>query len=292
VIASVLVPTTGERVALLEHSVGSVLAQTVDDLEVLVVGDGAANSTRAWAESVDPRVRWFGFPKDDRRGERNRHTVLTEHARGDIVLYLCDRDLWFADHVATMRDLLADADFAHTLRFTIDVDDQPSAPLGLDLTHPDDRASAAWTTNVLPLSIGGHTMAAYRRLPEGWRPTPPDRPTDRWMWVQFLDQPDIRVATSAWPTVLSFKRPSGWTVDQRLAVLERWSPRIAEPGLQAELARRCLDQAVREGAAVRRRLEEAQSSRLSRWARSWMPPDLHTSLARPVRRLRRRLRRG
>ena len=287
-IATVLVPTTGARAALLEHSVRSVLEQTVDDVEVLVVGDGAADATRDWAESADPRVRWYGFPKGERRGEHNRHLVLTEHARGDLVLYLCDRDLWFPDHVSTMRDLLADADFAHTLRFTIDVDDQPSAPLGLDLTHPEDRARAAWTTNVLPLSLGGHTMAAYRRLPHGWRPAPPDRPSDRYMWTQFLDQPDVRVATSAWPTALSFKRPSGWTVEQRLEVLERWSPRLDEPGLQADLGRRVLDRAVREGAATRRALHEAKSSKVGRWARSWMPPGAYLRAAR----LRKRLIRG
>jgi cellulose synthase/poly-beta-1,6-N-acetylglucosamine synthase-like glycosyltransferase len=77
VIASVVVPTTGDRATLLAHSVGSVLAQTVDDLEVLVVGDGASDATRDWAESVDARVRFFGFDKDGRRGEVHRHRVLT-----------------------------------------------------------------------------------------------------------------------------------------------------------------------------------------------------------------------
>lgn len=291
-IASVLVPTTGDRAALLEHAVGSVLAQDVEDLEVLVVGDGAGDATRAWAEAADPRVRWFGFPKDARRGEVHRHRVLTEHARGDIVLYLCDRDLWFPDHVTEMRDLLAGADFAHTLRFTIGEDDRPSAPLGLDLRHPEDRARAWYTTNVLPLSIAGHTMDAYRRLPHGWRTTPPDRPTDRHMWVQFLEQPDVRVASTPWPTVLSIKRPRSWSVDQRLAAMEAWVPRLTTPGVQAELAREAFDQALREGAELQRRLDHATSSALGRWARAHLPEGAYRMVRRPARWARRRLTRG
>ena len=291
-IASVLIPTTGDRAALLEHSVASVLSQTVDDLEVLVVGDGASTATEAWATSVDPRVRYFGFPKDSRRGERNRHRVLSDHARGDLVLYLCDRDLWLPTHVEEMRAVLADADFGHTLRFTMKEDDRPSAPVGLDLTDPDDRSRAAWSTNVLPLSIAGHTMAAYRRLPHGWRTTPPGRPTDRHMWMQFLEQPGIRVAATAWPTVLSFKRPATWTVDQRLEVLIRWSPRVADPALPAELARDALAQATTEASGLLRELNRERSSPVGRWARSWMPPDVYRQVRRPARWARNRLRRG
>jgi hypothetical protein len=292
VIASVVVPTTGDRSALLAHSVGSVLAQTVDDLEVLVVGDGAAPATEDWARSVDPRVRWFGFPKDASRGEVNRHRVLTGSARGEIVLYLCDRDLWLPGHVAEMQRVLAGADFGHTMRFVVDEDDRPQAPHTLDLRRAEDRARAAWSTNVLPLSMAGHTLAAYRRLPHGWRTTPPDRPTDRHMWVQFLDQPDVRVASSAWPTVVSFKRPGSWTVAQRLEVLERWSPRLADPELPEQLARALLEATTTDGSDLLRELAEARSSRVGAVARRWLPAGAYRQVRRPARWARRRLRRG
>lgn len=291
-IASVVVPTTGDRVDLLRHSVGSVLAQTVGDLEVLVIGDGAAAASRTWAESVDPRVRWFGFPKDASRGEVNRHRVLTESARGELVLYLCDRDLWLPDHVAEMQRVLADADFGHTLRFVMDEEDRAVAPHTLDLRRAEDRARASYSTNVLPLSMAGHTLAAYRRLPHGWRTTPPDRPTDRYMWVQFLDQPGVRVATSAWPTVLSFKRPGSWTVAQRRAVLERWTPRLTDPELPTELARQLLEASTREGSDLLRELGEARSSKVGAVARRWLPSAVYRQGRRPVRWARRRIRRG
>ena len=291
-IASVLVPTTGDRSTLLAHSVGSVLAQTVDAVEVLVVGDGASPATEEWARTVDPRVRFFGFPKDASRGEPNRHRVLTESARGELVLYLCDRDLWLPDHVAEVQRLLAGADFGHTLRFVVDEDDRPRASHSLDLRRPEDRARAAWSTNVLPLSMAAHTLAAYRRLPFGWRTTPPDVPTDRYMWVQFLDQPDVRVATSAWPTVLSFKRPGSWTVAQRLEVLARWAPRLDDPALPVELARALLEETTRDGSDLLRALGEAQSSRVGGMARRVLPMDVYRQVRRPARWARRRIRRG
>ena len=291
-IASVVIPTTGDRAALLAHSVDSVLAQTVSDLEVLVIGDGAGDGTRAWAETADPRVRFFDFPKDESRGEPNRHRVLSDEARGDLVLYLCDRDLWLRDHVAEMQRVLVDADFGHTLRFAIDEDDRLRLHHTLDLRDDRDRARAWYSTNVLPLSMAGHTMAAYRALPHGWRRTPPDRPTDRHMWVQFLDQPGIRVASSAWPTVLTFPRPRDWAVTRRLEVQERWALRLSDPVLGPELARAALEATTREGSDLLRDVAEARSSRLGGWARGWMPDGLYRQVRQPGRRLRRWVRAG
>jgi hypothetical protein len=191
-----------------------------------------------------------------------------------------------------MQRVLADADFGHTLRFVMAEDDRPVAPHTLDLRHPEDRARAAWSTNVLPLSMAGHTLAAYRGLPHGWRTTPTDRPTDRYMWVQFLDQPDVRVASSAWPTVLTFKRPRTWSVAQRLAVLERWSPRLSDPALPDELARAVLEEATRDGSRLLRELAEAQSSRVGAVARRWLPEGAYRQVRRPARWARGRLRRG
>ena len=250
---------------------GSVLGQTVADLEVLVIGDGAADSTREWAEAAgrtDARVRWFGFPKDARRGERHRHQVLTEEAGGDIVLYLCDRDLWLPGHVAEMQTVLDGADFGHTLRFVMAEDDRPRAPHTLDLRErrgpgPGCRRS----TNVLPLSMAGHTLAAYRRLPHGWRETPPDRPTDRHMWVQFLDQPEVRVAASApgRPSSASSARGTGrWPSASRC-----WSggsPRIADPGLAVELTVPLLEEIDRRRLGPAAGPRRGPQSRIGTWA--------------------------
>ena len=49
-------------------------------------------------------------------------------------------------------------------------------------------------------------LASVGLMVLGWRTTPPDTNTDRYMFEQFLDQPWCRVGTRRRPTVLTFKR--------------------------------------------------------------------------------------
>ncbi|HYA08203.1 MAG TPA: glycosyltransferase, partial [Gaiellaceae bacterium] len=78
--ATVLIPTHDHGPTLL-RSVGSVLAQTVPELEVLVIGDGVPDVTRELMAKVtagDERVRFFDHPKGPRHGELYRHAALQE----------------------------------------------------------------------------------------------------------------------------------------------------------------------------------------------------------------------
>src|SRR5256885_5428375 len=111
------------------------------DLEVFVIGDGVPDVTRelmAELAAADQRVRFFDHPKGPRHGERYRHAALHE-ARGEIVCYLCDDDLWLPGHVEHLRELLHESDFAHSLPFWIDPDGVVH-PLRVDLSLPHFRA--------------------------------------------------------------------------------------------------------------------------------------------------------
>ena len=228
--ATVVIPTL-DHGPLLRHALASALGQTVADLEVFVVGDGVPDVTRAIVAEVasDRRVRFFDNPKAPSRGEILRHAALQE-ARGEIVCYLSDDDLWLPDHVATMLDLLTDADFAHALPLRVNA----GGDLGfyiVNLALAADRALILSGTNRVPLSCGAHTRALYRRLPHGWRTTPAGTPTDLYMWQQILGQPECRAASGTRPTVLNFPSPqrADWTAADRLAELVRWSAGIADP---------------------------------------------------------------
>lgn len=258
--ATVLIPTTGARGPLLQHAVASVQAQTLQDFELFVIGDGAAASTDELMRGLcrqDGRLRYFPHPKQPRRAEPQRHHALQE-ARGEIVCYLCDRDLYLPHHLERMHGWLRQADFAHSLIFRI----QPSGALTVtkqaDLGHPGDRA---WTVrqwedaNGVPLSFAGHRLDAYRRLPFGWRVTPSGSFTDIYMWQQLLSQPDCRAFSGAEPSVLYFPRylRLGWSVERRRAELERWRGRLRDPETERALLRELLSQI----AGAQRRLARA-----------------------------------
>lgn len=264
--ATVLLPTTGDRGPLLEHSIPAVLSQTVADLELFVLGDGIDAQTRAVVErfvATDERVHLVEHPKHQRRGEPHRHAVLSDRASGTIVAYACDRDLWLPTHLEELEGVLRDADWGHTLRIGVGEDDRFELVHPHDLRSPAGRSSHAAPSRLAPLSFVGHRLDAYRRLPHGWRETPPGRATDRHMWAQFLDEPWVRVAASPMPTVLYFKRGGhpGLPTAERLALLERWSRRLVEVGPDA-IQREALD-------ALWRAWSEAAVRAEARAARPW-----------------------
>jgi glycosyltransferase involved in cell wall biosynthesis len=263
--ASVVIPTTGDRGPVLRFAVDSALRQTVNDIEVLIIGDGADDTTKAAiAELIDAdaRVRFFDFPKHERRGEPNRHQVLTEHARGRVIAYMCDRDLLFPDHVAELARLLEHADLAYTLRFSVLPDGTFEFIHALDLRDPRQRAEHRTALSFLPLSFTGHTADAYRRLPYGWRTTPPTAATDRYMWSQFLDQPWCRVAASALPTALRFSRGEypGPGTEARRRELVSWVARLEDP----DRLRRDIQEALWSDWASRYRHDQRVLSLLQR----------------------------
>ncbi|HEY8492186.1 MAG TPA: glycosyltransferase family 2 protein [Dehalococcoidia bacterium] len=237
VCATVLVPTH-EHAWTLPYAVGSALSQTVADLEVFIVGDGPTEETRAAARKLaaaDGRVRFFDNPKGPRLGEVLRHAALQE-ARGEIVCYLADDDLWLPHHVAEMLRLLRDADFAHTLPVGV----RPDGTLmtwQADLRLPYFREMLLSGVNQVPLSCAAHTLAAYRRLPHGWRTTPEGTATDLYMWQQFLAQPWCRAASGTRLTAVVFPSPDRleWTPRQREEEIRAWMERLATPEGRAEL---------------------------------------------------------
>jgi glycosyltransferase involved in cell wall biosynthesis len=256
--ATVLIPTHDHGPTLF-RSVRSALEQTVEDLEVLVVGDGAPPVTREVMDELtrsDRRVRFLDNPKGPRHGELHRHAALQE-ARGEIVCYLADDDLWLSGHVEEMHRLLEDADFAHALPFWIDGDGEFHM-LRIDLAQPSWRDLLLGGENRIPLSCGAHTLDLYRRLPEGWRPAPADTHSDLYMWQQILAVPGCRAVSGTTATVLhfpSFARED-WSEERRLEELDAWEEK-------REIGSRLLAAAVRDAAGqeelLRTREDELRS---------------------------------
>ena len=235
--ATVLVPTH-EHGPLLTVAVGSALRQSVESIEVFIVCDGATEDTLNAAEALreaDDRVRLFVHDKGPRHGEIYRHQALQE-AAGTIVCYLADDDLWLPNHVANMAALLESADFAHAHPIGFRSGDRLYSWPG-HLSLAETRRSMLEGRNFIPLSCGAHTLDLYRRLPHGWRTTPPDTHTDLYMWQQILSVDDVRVASGNRLSVLHFSSPprKHMTMEERVEELERWAEAMVAPDFVLDL---------------------------------------------------------
>jgi GT2 family glycosyltransferase len=107
---SVVIPTIG-RPALLARAVASVLAQTLRDLELLVVIDGDdPASLDALAKIADPRLRVLvNATSLHVAGTRNRGVA---ESTGRWVAFLDDDDEWLPEKLAKQRALAGDDDTA------------------------------------------------------------------------------------------------------------------------------------------------------------------------------------
>lgn len=102
---SVVIPTY-QRAKVLPRSIGSVLAQTWEDFELLVVDDGSSDRTPELLASLeDRRIRTFRQPNRGVAAARNRGV---EEARGRLVTFLDSDDEalpnWLEACVAAAED--------------------------------------------------------------------------------------------------------------------------------------------------------------------------------------------
>jgi hypothetical protein len=85
--------------------------------------DDAVRATARQLQADDRRIRFFDLPKGPRHGELHRDMVLRQ-ARGRIVCYQSDDDLWLPGHLEAMAAALEDADFVGAMQVNVDTDDR------------------------------------------------------------------------------------------------------------------------------------------------------------------------
>ncbi|TPM41461.1 glycosyltransferase family 2 protein [Mesorhizobium sp. B2-3-4] len=98
-LASVVI-ATHNRPAALRQALRSALGQTVQDFEILVIGDACRPDTAAViAEFADARIVYIDLPVNfgEQSGPNN---IGLARARGRFVALLNHDDLWFPDHLA------------------------------------------------------------------------------------------------------------------------------------------------------------------------------------------------
>jgi glycosyltransferase involved in cell wall biosynthesis len=102
---SIVLPTY-DRLEYLKEAVGSVLAQTFTDWELIVVDDGSTDDTRRWLAAIsDPRVVVVPLGHTGNRSLVRNCGVA--RARGSWIAFLDSDDLWAPEKLAIQLEHLA-----------------------------------------------------------------------------------------------------------------------------------------------------------------------------------------
>jgi glycosyltransferase involved in cell wall biosynthesis len=110
---SVIIPTHNRKAFVLE-AVDSVLAQTYEDFELIVVDDGSADETGEALEQYGERLHYLYQANRGVSAARNNGLA---HARGEFVAFLDSDDLWLPKKLAVQvafMDQHPDAQICYT----------------------------------------------------------------------------------------------------------------------------------------------------------------------------------
>jgi glycosyltransferase involved in cell wall biosynthesis len=107
--------------SVLRYAIQSVLWQTLQDFEMLIIGDGCTDdSAEIVASFQDPRLRWHNLPENSGHQSSPNNTGLAM-ARGKYVAYLGHDDLWYPTHLASLVNELekSNVDIAYSVCLVI-----------------------------------------------------------------------------------------------------------------------------------------------------------------------------
>lgn len=210
---SILLPTHN-RSELLRLSVASVLAQSVTDFEILVVGDGCTDDTGEMLERfADERIRFFDLPKGPGFGYANRNIALRQ-ASGELIAFASDDDLMFPDHLALLVHHF-DQDqvmWAYSRPLFIRTDGVV-LPTFANLKQPMARTTFMTQMNMIAAGCVMHRRRCFEE--NGYWPEDMEAGGDWDLWRRILrDRSHRAISFERRPTQLHFK--AGWRQDDLL----------------------------------------------------------------------------
>jgi glycosyltransferase involved in cell wall biosynthesis len=99
---TIVIPTYN-RAHLIEHTLKSVLQQSCDDFEVIIIDDGSTDNTEEIIQRyLSEKVQYHRIPNSERGAARNRGTEL---AKGDYINWFDSDDEMLPNHVASAKEL-------------------------------------------------------------------------------------------------------------------------------------------------------------------------------------------
>ena len=162
---SIVIPTRNRR-ASLERSLASVEAQRFRDFEVVVVDDGSVDGTAAWVRARHPAVLLLETGQSiGAAAARNRGV---ERARGEIVAFLDDDDVWrpsFLDVQVAQLEAHPEADLGTTGHVEIDTQRRVFRPdLRPLFRYPDAMAHFLAECPIHTLSVVACRRTVFERI--------------------------------------------------------------------------------------------------------------------------------
>jgi glycosyltransferase involved in cell wall biosynthesis len=156
---SVVIPTYNSA-RYLEPAVDSVLAQTFQDLEVIVVDDGSTDDTAALIRGLGPPVRYLYQPNSGVSAARNRGVAAST---GRYVALLDADDTWLPEKLSRQLEALGTAPawrLCYTAFFAADSDLNP-----IEVRHQEMPAGALESLLTHGNVVGApSTIVCERRL--------------------------------------------------------------------------------------------------------------------------------
>lgn len=195
-LVSIVMPTW-QRASLISEAVRSVLFQTYERWELLVVDDGSDDGTAGAVAPflTDDRIRFLPGPHAGVSATRNRGL---EAAQGELVAYLDSDNTWHPTHLSRLvqaLDTQADAEWAFSGQALFDGRDG-RAHLRKDLRSTDSLAQV----NFVDLNALAHRRSALERT--GRFDTTLTRLTD---WDLVLRLAELGPPARTWATTVAYR---------------------------------------------------------------------------------------
>jgi len=104
----------------IKATIESVLAQTFEDFEVIVVNDGSTDGSEAVVNSIsDPRIKYF---KQDNKGASSARNAAISKASGPYLALLDADDIWQENYLETINQLIKSHPDHHVFATAVNIE--------------------------------------------------------------------------------------------------------------------------------------------------------------------------